>query len=447
MKISRSTFLKAGILTAASVWGAKSGRLFPQTPAASGKRVIVLGGGIAGLYSAYLLGKTGSKVVLIEATDRVGGRIRSVADPSGHVMDLGAEWISSEDKTVKSLVRELGLKLQSAPLQPDLFSGTYKKAGTWDISPKSQEILSKLVSQNSKLNTAQQQGLDRISFYNYLIYQGVSPEDLSLLGYRLSLHYGDSIRVLSAQKVLGDLNQFPQRNARIEGGMESIAKNLVLNIENTEFVFSDPVLSVDQDAAGVTVTTVSGRKFSGATCICTLPTNQLSAVKWNPDLDKEKLLAALRVRYSQIFKLFLVVKEAPWESSPFAVHSDAAAQFIYDASTKADVSDKVLGVIANGDRYSVFESSNQDQKIDYVRLTLGRLGLKKELQIQRLYSTEPSKDYVPNGIATFPPGSFGSEINLRKPFDRIFFAGEHTGEITGTVEAALSSAIKAVNLV
>lgn len=445
MKISRSTFLKGGALTAAALLSTARRGLNAQ--ATSGKRVIVLGGGISGLYAAYILGKTGSKVTLVEATDRVGGRIRSITDPSGHTLDLGAEWVSSEDKTVRSLVRELGLKLQPSPLQPDLFLGTYKKAGSWEMSSKSQEILTKLVAQNSKLNTAQQQALDRISIYNYLMYQGVSPEDLTLLGHKLSLHYGDSIRVLSAEKVLSDLSQFPQRNSRIEGGMETIVKNLVLNIENTEFVFSDPVISVDQDAGGVTVTASSGRKIQGSICICTLPANQISNVKWNPDLDKEKLLAALRVRYSQVFKLFLILKEAPWESSPFAVHSDAAAQFLYDASTKPDVADKVLGVIANGDRYSVFESSNQDQKIDYVRLTLGRLGLKKELQIQRLYSTEPGKEYVPNGIATFPPGSFGSEINLRKPFDRIFFAGEHTGEITGTVEAALSSAIKAVNLV
>lgn len=446
MKITRSTFLKAGILTAAALLGSRKGNLSAQNTN-SGKKVIILGGGLSGLYSAYILGKTGSKVTLIEATDRVGGRVRSIQDPSGHVVELGAEWVSSEDKTVRSLVRELGLKLQPSPLIPDLFLGTYKKAGTWELSSKSQEILSKLISQNSKLDTAQQQALDRISFYNYLIYQGVNPEDLALLGHKLSLHYGDSIRVLSAEKVLSDLAQFPQRNSRIEGGMESIAKTLVMNIENTEFVFSDPVLSVDQDSSGVTVSTTSGRKFNGSACICTLPANQISNVKWNPGLDKEKLLAALRVRYSQIFKLFLVLKESPWESSPFSVHSDAAAQFLYDAGTKSDTGDKVLGVIANGDRFSVFDSASQDQKVEYIRLTLDRLGLKKDLQIQRFYFTDTKKDYVPNGIAEFPPGSFGSEIILRKPFDRIFFAGEHTGEITGTVEAALSSAIKAVNLV
>ncbi|TGK21021.1 FAD-dependent oxidoreductase [Leptospira fluminis] len=447
MKFSRSEFLKAGALTAAMLLGIGKNVIRAQSSPAPGKKVIVLGGGLSGLYSAYLLGKTGSKVTLIEATDRVGGRVRSITDSSGHVLDLGAEWISSEDKTVRSLVRELGLKSFSAALHPDLFLGTYKKFGSWEISGKSQEILNKLIGLNSKMNPSQQEGLDRISFYNYLLYQGASADDLSLLGYKLSLHYGDSIRVLSAQKVLTDLAQFPQRNSKIEGGMENIAKTLVLNVENTEFVFSDPVLSVDQNESGVTISTASGRKFQGAVCVCTLPANQLASLKWNPDLDKEKLLSALRIRYSQIYKLFLVLREAPWESSPFAVHSDSAAQFLYDAGTKVDSPDKILGTIANGDRYSVFESASQDQRVDYIRLTLGRLGLKKDLQIQRIYSSETGKEYVPSGVATFPPGSYGSEMSLRKPFDRVFFAGEHTGESTGTVEAALVSAIKAVNMV
>ncbi|PJZ71179.1 amine oxidase [Leptospira perolatii] len=446
MKFSRSDFLKKSAITASVLLGFGKNALKAQGSGGDSKRVIVLGAGLAGLYAAYLLGKTGSKVTVIEATERLGGRVRTILDPSGQTLDLGAEWVSSEDKTTRSVVRELGLRYQDAPLKSDLFLGTYRKAGTWEISEQSKELLNKLVSLNSKMNPSQQQGLDKISFYNYLFYQGMSSDDLALLNHKLSLHYGDSVRFLSAYKVLSDLQKFPIRNVRVEGGMESIVRALVKNMENTEFVLSEPVASVEQDDSGVSVLTVGGRRFTGNSCVCTLPTNQLSSVKWNPDLDKEKLLSILRVRYSQIYKIFLVLKESPWDTSPFSVHSDLAAQFMYDAGTKPGSSEKILGVIASGDRYQVFESASQEQKVDYIRLTLGRLGLNKDLQVQRMYFPDFGKQaYVPPGIATFPPGSFGSEVLLRKPFDRIFFAGEHTAEVTGTVEAALSSAIKAVN--
>ncbi|MDI7173024.1 flavin monoamine oxidase family protein [Leptospira santarosai] len=445
MKLSRSEFIKLGILTAAGVSSLPGIKLRAQETLPR-KTVIVLGGGIAGLYASYLLGKTGIKVQLIEATDRLGGRIRTIADVSGNFLDLGAEWIQAEHKTAKSLIRELGLKTTDFEVQSDLFFGSYRKFGTWDISPKSQEILNKLVQMNSKINSSQQQELDRISFYNFLIYQGVTPEDLNLLNFKYSLYYGDSLRSLSAQKVLSDLVNFPKYNTRVEGGMEALTKALVSSLENTETIFTDPVVSVFQGEGKVTVTTASGKQTEGKACICTLPANQLTSIQWEPGLDKEKKLSALRIRYSRIYKTFLMLREAPWTKKNFSAYSDSAAGFIYDAGTKANSEDKILGMISTGDRYDVLASSTDAMKVEYIRLALECLGQNRDLQVLRIQSSETSQSkYVPTGIATFPPGSYGSVISLLKPMDRIFFAGEHTAELNGTVEGALSSAIRAVN--
>ncbi|RHX93171.1 flavin monoamine oxidase family protein [Leptospira stimsonii] len=448
MEISRSEFIKLGILTAVGVSGLPGMNLRAQGSSMSQKTVIVLGGGISGLYAAYLLGKTGIKVKLIEATDRLGGRIRTVADPSGNFLDLGAEWIQAEHRTAKSLVRELGLKTTDFEVQSDLFFGSYQKAGTWDISSKSQEILNKLVQMNSKINSVQQQELDRISFYNFLIYQGMTPDDLAILNFKYSLYYGDSLRSLSAQKVLSDLTNFPKYNTRIEGGMEALARALVFSLENTETIFADPVISVYQGEGKVIVTTSSGKKIEGSACISTIPANQLTSIQWEPELDKEKKLSALRIRYSRIYKTFLMLREAPWTRENFSAYSDSAAGFLYDAGTKTNSEDKVLGMISTGDRYDVMATSTDALKVEYIRLALERLSQKKDLQVLRIQSSESShSNYVPSGIATFPPGSYGSIISLLKPMDRIFFAGEHTAELNGTVEGALSSAIRAVNQV
>ncbi|UOG48637.1 flavin monoamine oxidase family protein [Leptospira noguchii] len=447
MKLSRSEFIKLGILTAAGISGLPGIKLSAQGTS-SRKTVIVMGGGISGLYASYLLSKTGIKVQLIEATDRLGGRIRTVTDVSGNFLDLGAEWIQAEHRTAKSLIRELGLKTTDFEVQSDLFLGSYRKFGTWDISPKSQEILNKLVQMNSKINSTQQQELDRISFYNFLNYQGMSPEDLNLLNFKYSLYYGDSLRSLSAQKVLSDLTNFPKYNTRVEGGMEVLTRALVSSLENTEIIFSDPVVSVSQGEGKVTVTTVSGKKIEGNACISTLPANQLTTIQWEPELDKEKKLSALRIRYSRIYKTFLMLREAPWTRGNFSAYSDSVAGFIYDAGTKANSEDKILGMISTGDRYDVLASSTDAMKVEYIRLALESLGQGKELQVLRIQSSETSQSkFVPTGIATFPPGSYGSIISLLKPMDRIFFAGEHTAELNGTVEGALASAIRAVNQV
>jgi len=57
------------------------------------KRVLVLGGGIAGLSCAYELMRLGHNVTVLEATGRTGGHVRTSHDPfaDGLYADLGAE--------------------------------------------------------------------------------------------------------------------------------------------------------------------------------------------------------------------------------------------------------------------------------------------------------------------------------------------------------------------
>ncbi len=68
--------------------------------------VIVVGAGIAGLAAARELVTAGRRVVVLEASDRVGGRLRS-ADGTG--LDLGATWFWANEPRVHGLLEELGL--------------------------------------------------------------------------------------------------------------------------------------------------------------------------------------------------------------------------------------------------------------------------------------------------------------------------------------------------
>ena len=57
------------------------------------QRVVIVGAGIAGLAAAQTLVEAGSEVVLIEARDRIGGRIWTSNAWSGIPVDMGASWI------------------------------------------------------------------------------------------------------------------------------------------------------------------------------------------------------------------------------------------------------------------------------------------------------------------------------------------------------------------
>jgi monoamine oxidase len=82
----------------------------------TGADVVVLGAGMAGLAAAERLGAAGRRVVVLEARDRIGGRIHTVDDPGLHYpVELGAEFVHGRPPTLLALIRELGLTLEPVP--------------------------------------------------------------------------------------------------------------------------------------------------------------------------------------------------------------------------------------------------------------------------------------------------------------------------------------------
>ena len=72
------------------------------------KKVIVIGAGIAGLAAATKLAEAGCDVIVLEASDRVGGRIRTV-HASGVPVEVGAEFVHGKPPELLALIDELGL--------------------------------------------------------------------------------------------------------------------------------------------------------------------------------------------------------------------------------------------------------------------------------------------------------------------------------------------------
>lgn len=70
---------------------------------------IIVGGGISGLYTGYQLSKTGKRILIVESTNRWGGRIYTKKE-KGVQFELGAARINSKHTKVMSLLNELKLK-------------------------------------------------------------------------------------------------------------------------------------------------------------------------------------------------------------------------------------------------------------------------------------------------------------------------------------------------
>jgi len=71
--------------------------------------VVVVGAGLSGLTAAHELDRRGIDVIVLEAADRVGGRVLGRTSTLGSRFDLGGQWIGHDHHRVKELATELGV--------------------------------------------------------------------------------------------------------------------------------------------------------------------------------------------------------------------------------------------------------------------------------------------------------------------------------------------------
>jgi monoamine oxidase len=107
---SRRSFTKfltffLGSASFSSLFGGKKSLSSP-----SPSRLVIVGGGLAGLTAAYYLKKAGLTATVYEASERLGGRILS-ANLEGQVVNLGASFINSDHQDMLELVKEFNLDL------------------------------------------------------------------------------------------------------------------------------------------------------------------------------------------------------------------------------------------------------------------------------------------------------------------------------------------------
>lgn len=123
--MDRRSFLRMSSLWMALGLAAPAGcaaRLQPAT----GRSVLVIGAGIAGLSAARELQRLGYTVTVLEARDRIGGRVWTVRDPArGLALDMGASWIHGvTGNPIAALARELGLATQPTNYDNNLLFDT-----------------------------------------------------------------------------------------------------------------------------------------------------------------------------------------------------------------------------------------------------------------------------------------------------------------------------------
>ena len=109
--------------------------------------IVVVGAGLSGLYASYLLQQSGHRVLLIEARDRIGGRVLSQASTAeGHRLDLGPAWFwPGMNPRMSTLVKQMGLAsfpqhARGAAVVEGQDGKVYKHQSAWEQTPSSYRL-------------------------------------------------------------------------------------------------------------------------------------------------------------------------------------------------------------------------------------------------------------------------------------------------------------------
>ncbi len=205
-RISRRRLLQGGLALAGAAATTTFRRDGHRAVAQSGiSPVLVVGAGLAGLTAAYRLKQAGVPVKVIEARNRVGGRVRSLPNAAGTnlIAELGGEFIDTDHVTLRSLAEELGLKIVDLlAADQGLIKDTYFFEGRKvpleeiidDFVPVAEQIDADLVAIENFESyavfdeaTAQ---LDKVSIAEYLDRINTTPTIRELLKVAYTIEYG-----------------------------------------------------------------------------------------------------------------------------------------------------------------------------------------------------------------------------------------------------------------
>ena len=393
--IRRSLILSAG---ASLIISCEDNENIPSNPISSSpgmlssngnsKKIIVIGAGMSGLVAAYELVRAGHDVTILEARDRIGGRVLTIRSPfsNNHFAEGGAARIKPSHNLTVGYVNHFNLNL-------DPF---YATSGDYvNMSNGNRDI----ISNNTYLNTS----------------------------------YGSILR-----------NEY----LKIRGGSDLLAHSFSnSNPLNNKIYLGVPVTSIQQQNNNVTVQTSNGNQFVADRVLCTVPLTVLNKIQFTPPLSSEKQTAMNGgYRYAPSTRVYMQFQNRFWENESLNGwgNSDIPEEIWQPTWDLAGST----GIIMSYLRWTPAEEMDalsEEERINYILSRWENIFPGATSTLQNGISQSWAEEEWSKGAWASPTGSqdaaLANHIGLAE--DRIHFAGEHASDDHGWMQGALFSGLRA----
>jgi monoamine oxidase len=413
--------------------------------------VVVIGAGVAGLAAAGELAHAGLRVTLVEARQRMGGRIHTL-DPegAGGPVELGAEFIHGQPRELLGCLADARTALEEVDGETACFTGGVLSACPEDGGLQLLEELPAAVERDGDM-----------SFAEFLRRRKPDPADAARArAYVEGFNAADAERIGIAalarqQQAEDEINS--DRAWRAVDGYDVLPLFLAQRAEQggVGIVLRAPVTSVEWKAGRVVVRTESAEapRIVAHRALITLPLGvlQARAVAFVPEPvtilnAADKMAAGAAERLSLVFRTAFWQAKMPRMSFLFAREMTPSTWW-----TQQPRSTPVLTAWFGGPKAAAAEQTELGQLVANALRSLEQIfalapgALDEELRSWHMHDWQ--RDPYTRGAYSYAPvGALDSSAAMAQPVEgTLYFAGEHTDTTGhwGTVHGALRSGVRA----